>query len=342
MDHQKEESMSDNHTNILTLGVDLGATNVEMAAADSDGHIVAFYKHPTNPEQGAGGVISGVVTGVEECLSDMNREACALGIGIAGQVDHEGVVRFAPNLAWHNVYLKKILEERLHMPVVVVNDVRAATWGEWQHGSGKRVNDLVVLFIGTGIGGGVITGGRLLEGCTNTGGELGHMTIVTGGQKCHCSNAGCMEAYASGWAIARRAQAAVRTDPKAGQQLIAIAGKPENITAITVKDAFRTGDPLAKRLVAETGHYLAAGAVGIVNAFNPCLLVLGGGVIEGLPGIVGMVEKGVRMHALGSAVENLSVVKAALGNKAGVIGAADLARNFVTERDTSRIIWNDK
>ncbi|MFQ5987783.1 MAG: ROK family protein, partial [Dehalococcoidia bacterium] len=189
--------------------------------------------------------------------------------------------------------------------------------------------DLVVLFVGTGIGGGVVSGGRILEGCNNTLGELGHVTLVADGRKCRCPNLGCLEAYAGGWAIAERAREAVSANPGEGEALMSLAGNVGNITAATVSQASRQNDPLAKRLVEETGQYLGAGVVGIVNAFNPCLLVLGGGVIEGLPELINMVEEVTRKCALKPNLEKLKIVKAALGGKAGVIGAAALARNKV-------------
>lgn len=317
--------MRQGQTDSVTVGVDLGATRVRAAVVNHEGRSLALHHHPTDPEMGSDHIIDEIVECVGGCIRGVGQQVSALGVGVAGQVDHFGVVRSSPNLKWHNVPLKEMLEDRLQMPVVVVNDVRAAAFGEWQFGSGRQESDLVVLFVGTGIGGGIITGGNLLSGCTNTGGELGHMTIVVGGRRCHCPNAGCLEAYAGGWAIAERAQAAVREDPCAGRLLLSLAAE-EDITAITVRDAFRQGDPMAGRLVEETAGYLAAGAVGIVNIVNPRLLVLGGGVIEGLPEIVGMVEESVRAHALEPGVQTLSMVKAALGERAGIIGAGALAR----------------
>ncbi|UCE97072.1 MAG: ROK family protein [Candidatus Bathyarchaeota archaeon] len=313
----------------FTLGVDLGGTKVKTALIDFRGQILAVNKHPIHPSKGFEGVIADIIKGIEECLNETRKKAHALGIGIAGQVDWNGVVRHAQNLELENAPLEKILREKLGVPTVVVNDVRAATWGEWRYGSGKGVNDLVVLFVGTGIGGGVITGGNMLEGCSNAGGELGHITIVAKGRKCHCPNMGCLEAYAGGWAIAERAQEAVSFDPKGGLHLTSLADGIENITAATVSQAYREGDSLANQLVEETGEYLAAGIVSIINAFNPCLLVLGGGVIEGLPELVPTVEDFIRKRALESAVENLEVTKAACGDNAGVIGAAALAQSRI-------------
>ncbi len=314
---------------LLTLGVDLGGTKVETALVDVTGRILASRRRLTHPEKGPDGVIAEIVACVESCVAEAGKRAQGIGVGVAGQVDRAGTVRFSPNLGWRNVPLKVRLEEALGMVVVVNNDVRAATWGEWQHGAGQGVDDLVCLFVGTGIGGGIVSGGRLLEGCHNTAGELGHLTIVRGGRHCHCPNRGCLEAYAGGWAIAERAQETVRADPQSGQRLVTLAGSIQQISAATVTQAYREGDAMASRLVEETAQYLAAGVVSIVNAFNPCFLVFGGGVIQGLPDYVSAIERPVRENALKAATENLRIVMAALGDKAGVIGAAALARHKI-------------
>lgn len=310
----------------LTLGVDLGGTKVETSLVDETGRIIASHRRPTKPEKGSDGVIADIITCVESCLGEASKTAHGLGVGMAGQIDKDtGIVRFAPNLGWRNIPLQARIEEALQLPVVVSNDVRAATYGEWRYGAGKGIDDLVCIFVGTGIGGGIVSGGRLLEGYNNTAGELGHVTIVAGGRQCHCRNQGCLEAYAGGWAIAERAQEAVRSNPRAGQHLTELVGSIEQISAATVTQAYSNGDPLAQHIVDVTARHLAAGVVGIVNAFNPYLLVLGGGVMQGLPEYVSMVERMVRRHALESAIDGLRIVMAALGDKAGVIGAAALA-----------------
>jgi glucokinase len=314
----------------MTIGLDLGGTKIQTALVDAAGRIMVSRRQPTNPEKGPDEVIANIVASVKACLGEAGKTVQGLGVGVAGQLDRTGTLRFSPNLpGWRNVPLKVELEDALAMPVVITNDVRAATWGEWRHGTGQDVDDMVCLFVGTGIGGGVVSGGRLMDGCSNTAGELGHMTIVADGRRCHCPNRGCLEAYAGGWAIAERAQQAVDADPQAGQRLIVLAGDVQQISAATVTHACSDGDPLACRLVEETTQYLAAGVVGIVNAFNPCLLVLGGGVIQGRPEYVPTVERLVRKNALQTAVEGSRIVIAALGNKAGVIGAAALARDMI-------------
>ncbi|MHA2066667.1 MAG: ROK family protein, partial [Candidatus Thorarchaeota archaeon] len=325
----REKLMEQKIIEPLTLGVDLGGTKVNVALVDASGRLLSAHKSLIHPDKESNRVIFDILTGVDVCLSKTGQEAKALGIGVAAQVNLKGVVRGSPNLGWRNVPLKSKLKKQLGLPVVVTNDVRAATWGEWRYGSGRGYDDLAVLFVGTGIGGGVISGGKVLSGCSNSGGELGHITIVYDGRKCRCPNRGCLEAYAGGWAIAERAQGALRTAPEERQHLMSLAGGVEKVTAATVSQGYHEGDLLARRLVEETGRYLAAGVVSIVNVFNPCLLVLGGGVIEGIPELIQIVKDVVQKRALEDAAEKLEIVKAALGVHAGAIGAAALAQKLV-------------
>lgn len=314
----------------ITLGVDLGGTKVEAALVDDKGHIIFSQRYPTHSKNGPAAVIADIQACVKDCMMKASKDAVALGIGVAGQVEPStGSVKFAPNLGWRDVPLGGELEKSIGLPVIVMNDVRAATYGEWFYGAGKGMRDMVCVFVGTGIGGGAVCGGQMLEGCSNTAGELGHITIVAGGRRCHCSNLGCLEAYAGGWAIAERAKDAVKDNSRAGQKLIHIAGAIDKITAATVSSAFKDKDPLAGQLVEETGMYLSSGIVSIVNAFNPCLIIMGGGIIENLPELVPMVEQRARKHALEVSVKNLKIVKAALGGHAAVIGAAAMAKNKI-------------
>ena len=312
----------------FSVGVDLGGTKVEMALVDSEGQILSENRYPTNPREGADSIISNLVESIKKVQKDAGQTASAIGVGAAGQIDTGGVVLSAPNLPFHNTPLKTCLEDELKIPVVVTNDVRAATFGEWKYGSGKDTDDLVVIFVGTGIGGGAVTGGRILKGYTNTAAELGHTTIVTNGRQCRCPNKGCLEAYAGGWAIAERARETVNDYPKNGKRLIEIAGGIAKITSQTVSQGYHEIDPLSVRIIEKTAKYLGSGLVGIVNSFNPCILVLGGGVIEGIPEFIPMVEDIVRKNALKSNTKNLKIEKADLGAKAGVIGAATLVQKI--------------
>ena len=312
---------------VWAIGVDLGGTKVEVARVDREGRVIRRSRRPSRPDTGPASIEKDIAEAVVDLLDQTGEPPFGVAVGVAGQVDPEsGAVHFAPNLDWHDVPLRSDLERALSLPVGVINDVRAATWGEWLFGAGRGFSDLVCLFVGTGIGGGVVSGGRILSGCSNTAGELGHMTIDVRGPECRCGNKGCLEAEAGGWAIARSAREAVAADPPAGAFLLErCGGRPESITAMAVAQAAHDGDWLSGIVVDRATEALVAGAVGLVNAFNPCRLILGGGILEGLPELVGKIEAGVRTRALRAATARLEVLPALLGRDSAVIGAAAFA-----------------
>jgi glucokinase len=322
-----------------TIGVDLGGTKVEAAAVDAGGAILRKIRRPTPVAGGPEAVTAEIV----EMVSGLRGAGPAVGLlgvglGVAGQIEADtGMVRFAPNLGWRDVPFKRNLAQALKLPVALTNDVRAATWGEWLHGAGQGCDDLICLFVGTGIGGGVVSGGRMLTGCSNTAGELGHTTVALGGPLCTCGRRGCLEALAGGWALAREARDAIQADPEGGRGLLEAAAAlkqspatPEEVTAQAVARAAQNGDPLARRLVAAAAQALVAGCASLVNAFNPCRLILGGGVMEGLPELVARLARDVAREALQAATGSLQVLPARLHGEAGVIGAAALARLMVS------------
>lgn len=314
----------------LYAGADIGGTKIGMVLLDARGTVVEQHRHPTKADEGAEAVLRRLADCIRQCFAPHLDRIVSLGIGVAGQVDPQsGSVIFAPNLQWSDVPLAARLREALGFPVAVTNDVRAATYGEWQVGAGKGVEDLVMVLVGTGIGGGVVSGGRLLTGASNTFGELGHVTVVAGGRQCRCGNLGCVEAYAGGWAIGQRARELVAANPKAGKAMVQSAGTADAISAVTVTEAYRQNDPLARELVGDVGHHLAAACVGFVNSLNPARLILGGGVLRGLPELVQVVEREVRAHALKAAAASLEITAASLGSTAPAIGAATLARRTI-------------
>lgn len=310
-----------------SIGVDLGGTKLEAARVDTLGRIRQRVRKPTDVKGGPSAIIEEIIGCVRTLREGIEPPPAGVGVGVAGQVELEsGKVIFAPNLNWRNVNLQADLLHNLGVPVIVTNDVRAATWGEWLHGAGRGCDDLLCMFVGTGIGGGVVSGGRVLAGCSNSAGEIGHITVDLHGPPCSCGNRGCMEALAGGWAIGRQARERVAADPEAGSLLLEMAGgMVEKITAATVARAARGGEPLARELMDRAAEALIAGAASLVNAFNPCRLILGGGVIAGVPELIGRIDQGVRELALASACAPLRVLPAALQSDAGVIGAAALA-----------------
>ena len=203
-----------------------------------------------------------------------------------------------------------------------------AAYGEWKLGAGQNVDDLVCIFVGTGVGGGIISGGRLITGDANTAGEIGHMTVDLNGPSCHCGNRGCVEAYAGGWAIGLAARQFIKKNPKDGAVILEKAqNQIKQVTAEKVQSAARDGDKAAIRILNTAVEALVAGITSVVNILSPRRLILGGGVIEGSPDMIGRIETGVRQKALTAAVRNIEFIKAQLGAKAGILGSALAARD---------------
>jgi glucokinase len=308
----------------FAVGVDLGGTKIEAAVVDETGKVLNEVRRPTDAQNGAPAVTRQIVEMVRQLCEEHADAPMGVGVGVAGQVVAEtGVVHFAPNLVWRGVPLQANLSEALGMRVRVDNDVRMATWGEWLFGAGKGCHDLICIYVGTGIGGGIVSGGRMLTGNSNTAGEIGHIIIDLRGPICSCGNHGCMEAVAGGWAIARKAQTAATTHPLVGAAMLKLSGNHiPGITAEVVAQAYRQQDPLAIRIMSGAVEALVGGMVSMINMCNPARIIMGGGVIEGLPELVGRVEQGARQRALSAATAQLQVCQAELGGTGGVIGAA--------------------
>lgn len=302
------------------MGVDLGGSKIHVGVVDREGCILASRRAPTCVERGIDAVLDSIGTLAEQCLQVAGVPALGVGVGIAGQIDTSaGIVRSSPSLdGWTDVALARRLAERLRVPIVVANDMRAIVQGEWRFGAGRGVSDLVVLFVGTGIGGAVITAGKLLIG-RGYAGELGHVPIIAGGRRCRCPGRGCLEAYASGWALAERTAEALALHP---EHAPAFPGPGVRVTAQHLAHAYASRNALAEALVAETGSLFAAALVGITNVFNPARIILGGGVLDGLPALVDAGRRGLHRDAIAVSREQVAVVRSALGSKAGVIGAA--------------------
>lgn len=311
---------------IWAIGIDLGGTKIEVARVNKEGNYSQRLTRPTIASRGPAAIKKEIINCIKEIIKETNSPPAGIGVGLAGQIDpHKGAVYFSPNLGWQNEPFQEELIKALRLPVMVINDVRAATLGEWWHGAGRGCRDLVCLFIGTGIGGGVISGGRILIGDSNSAGELGHITIDCHGPACRCGNKGCLEALAGGWAIAQRAQELIRNNQKAGLTLLNLAnGQIEEVDAKVVAEAFKKGDFLAQQIIEEVKEALIAGTVSLVNAFNPRRLILGGGVMAGLTELRKFIEDGIRERALKAATVSLEVLPAKLGNLSGVIGAGSL------------------
>lgn len=303
------------------IGVDVGGSKIHVGVVNREGQILATRRAPTEIERGAAALVETIATLAEQCCDEASVAPLAVGVGIAGQIDtRAGVVRSSPNLPeLREVALGLRLGERLQCRVIITNDLRAIARGEWRFGAGRGVSDLVVLFIGTGVGGAVITGGQPLVGAGGFAGELGHMPIVANGRKCHCPGRGCVEAYVSGWALAARAAELLALHP---EHTPAFSSAHGVVTAHDLAGAFAAGDMLAESIIAEAAQHLGAALVGITNVFNPARIVLGGGVLEGLPHLVHLAKKTLERDSIAVSYNRVELVHSALGSEAGVIGAA--------------------
>ncbi len=319
------------------IGVDLGGTKIEVGIVDEAGHIHQHQRLETLVADGASAIEKQVLKSIHDLQEKSGIRALGVGIGVAGQIQPQtGLVVFAPNLRWHNVPLQANIEKAIKIPVHIVNDVRAITLGEWLYGAGRGYKDLICAFIGTGIGSGVVSGGELLTGCSNTFGEVGHMTIDFNGPSCTCGRQGCWEAFAGGWGIAAQAQKAIEAEgySAAGQCMLKLAGdRLHAVTAKIVVDAYRQNDPLAVLLMEKIHKALIAGFANLVNLYSPCRMIIGGGLIEGMPELIQVIDKGVKEIALKAATHSLDIVKPNLGKEVGVIGSAAAIFNLMKHND---------
>ncbi|MGQ9629805.1 MAG: ROK family protein [bacterium] len=318
------------------VGVDLGGTKIMVGTVNSVGQIFSRAKKKTRAGKGPEEVVRRIIDAIGEALDDGGMDlskARGIGIGAPGTLDMaNGIVTFAPNLGWRDVRLKQLVESRLGIPTFIDNDVNMGTLGEYTAGAGRGAKDVVGIFVGTGIGGGIIIGGRLHYGFNYTAGEVGHMVIQVNGPKCGCGNRGCWEALASKTAIARRIKGALdKGRSSILKDLVEDWSKPFKSSLLA--EAIERGDKLADRILKETCVYLGIGVGGIINLLGPERVILGGGVIEALGDkMMPIIKETALNYTIGNAGDNVDIVRAKLGDDAGIIGAAVLAKQKV-DRD---------
>ncbi|HEX6507882.1 MAG TPA: ROK family protein [Chloroflexota bacterium] len=306
------------------LVVDIGGSRVRVAVADSSLALAGRLDEPTDHSLGPESVVAQI--------AGMSRESCkrasvdwsdisSMVVACPGPLDaRSGVVFDPPNLlGWHRVPLRDLLQEQLGVPVYIVNDANAAAFGEFHFGAGRGRRNLVYLTISTGIGGGVVVDGSLLEGTSGSGGELGHMTIDRHGPRCPCGNIGCLEVLGSGSAIARRYAECLAAR---GQFE---AGTPTGADAREVARRAREGEPLAREVFLDAAEAVGTGVVNCINIFNPDVVVLGGGVTGAEDLLFDPVRRMAATYALPRPREFARIVPAELGPDVGLIGAAGVA-----------------
>ena len=302
------------------VGVDLGGTKIAGIVMRDDGEVLETLEAPT--PRTADDIVSALVDAIEDLRA--RGDVGAVGVGVAGMVDVEaGVLRFAPNLPLRELPLRAMLGKRLALPVVVDNDANVAGWGELRFGAARGARDVLAVTVGTGIGGAIITDGRLYRGAHGFAAEIGHVIVEPGGPLCGCGNRGCWEQVASGNAVTRLAREAAAREPD-GAIAGAAGGAPA--TGLHVSAAARGGDPTALAIFAEVGRRLGEGLAGLANVLDPELIVVGGGVAE-----EGELLLDPARAAFWDTVEfrrdrpDVPIVVAELGNEAGAMGAAALA-----------------
>ena len=311
------------------IGVDLGGTNVKTALVTRDGAIVCKDSRPTHADGGPDAVIGDMCAGVDAVLAETGKskdDVLALGVGAPGPMNWQtGVVYSPPNLpGWKDVPLAKLMHERTGLPAYVDNDANVACWGEFWKGSGHDVESLVMLTLGTGVGGGIVVAGQLLRGPDGTAGELGHLCVNRNGRQCNCGAKGCLETYASVSGLVRTA--IKHMDPGRVTVLTDMSsGDPDKITGKMVSDAVDQGDTYAAWVMKETATWLGIGIASLINALNPEVIVLGGGMIAAGDALFVPVRETVRAQAFEVPAKRAEVIPASLGNDAGVIGAAGCA-----------------
>jgi glucokinase len=312
--------------NPLIVGVDLGATQIRAAVTDVVSGLQRRAQCLTLASEGPTAVLGRIVDTIREVTEGADwRQVRGIGVGAPGPLDPwQGVICEAPNLpGWHNVPLKAHLEAEFGVPVCVGNDANLAALGEHRFGAGQGVNDLIYITISTGIGGGIIAGGRLLLGADGLAGEVGHMILKPDGPLCGCGNRGCLEALAAGPAIAR--DAVIRL--KAGEPSIIsdlVAGDLTRVSAETVNRAAHQGDALASDLLRQAGVNIGLGLVSLVHLFNPRLFLFGGGVSKAGDLLFEPMRQTLRERAMPSMQRNVRIQPAALGDDVGLWGAVAL------------------
>ena len=311
------------------VGIDLGGTNVNVGVVDANGKVIAKHALPLGKPETRQEVLDAITRATAETLklAGMTSDAVrAIGIATPGQLDiARGVVVQATNLPdWVNVPLCAALRERFGVATVLENDANAAAWGEYWVGAGKDVSSMVMLTLGTGIGGGIVLDGKLWHGAYDSAAEIGHVTIDHRGRQCLCGNTGCLEAYASADSTVRRFIEAVKSG-KASNLERTVQEHPEEITSKLIHAEAVKGDVLCRKIMEETGFYLGVGITSVLHFLNPAMVVLTGGMIAAGDMLMDPVRRTVSERALARTREEVCIEFATLGGDAGFIGAAGCA-----------------
>ena len=311
------------------VGVDIGGTNIVVGTVAEDGSaVLGIGQAPTLPEEGPQAVVGRIARLVQSSIAEAQKTGgvprdriVGVGIGSPGPLDRErGVVLLTPNLGWRDLPLRDLVSEATGLPASLDNDANCAIYGEWWAGAARGSRFVVGLTIGTGIGGGIVIDGKLYYGTSGVAGEVGHTTIDSTGRRCKCGNYGCLEAYASGPAIAARAVEGLEIGAESDLPE-RVGGDLAKITAQTVYEAAKAGDEYALEIVRDTAKFLGAGVGNLVNIFNPDTVVIVGGVTMAGDQLFVPLRGEVKRRAFKPAVDRCRIVPGELPGTAGVVGA---------------------
>ena len=316
---------------MYTIGIDLGGTNIVASVVDDDYNIIGTSKTPTNAPRSADEIFDDIADVCEEAVKAAGltmEDIDSVGMGTPGTVNQDGIIEFANNLAFNNVPARTMLAKRINKPeekVFIENDANCAALGEAYAGCGNGAKDFVAVTLGTGVGSGVIIGGKIVNGVNYAGGECGHMVIVVDGEQCSCGRKGCWEAYASATALIRQTKKAMEEYPDS--LMHKLAKEEGKVSGRTAFDAMRLGDIAGIKVVDDYIKYVACGLINIVNALQPEIICIGGGICNEGETLMKRLRRFVRSerYSIHSKIQT-KIVKAELGNDAGVIGAALLGK----------------
>lgn len=316
---------------MYTIGIDLGGTNIVASVVDDDYNIIGTSKTPTNSPRSADEIFDDIADVCEEAVKTAGltmEDIDSVGMGTPGTVNQDGIIEFANNLAFNNVPARTMLAKRINKPeekVFIENDANCAALGEAYAGCGNGAKDFVAVTLGTGVGSGVIIGGKIVNGVNYAGGECGHMVIVVDGEQCSCGRKGCWEAYASATALIRQTKKAMEEYPDS--LMHKLATEEGKVSGRTAFDAMRLGDIAGIKVVDDYIKYVACGLINIVNALQPEIICIGGGICNEGETLMKPLRRFVQSerYSIHSKIQT-KIVKAELGNDAGVIGAALLGK----------------
>jgi len=302
------------------VGIDLGGTSAKIACVTGGWKIVRETSVSTSGFPNSGDLARRISFAIKDMLGKDQAER--IGIGVAGDIDPDrGVIRISPNLGWKNVPLKKLFQRHFNCPIFVENDANAAGWGVYKTQAPKNISNVIVMTLGTGVGGGIILNGRLYRGATGSAGEIGHMNIAEKGPLCNCGNRGCLETYVGGPHLIKKVRSGLGRGVKSSLQA-QFRENPAEITPYLIAQAARRGDRYSQSIWEGVGHALGLAIGDLVYILNPQMIFFTGGIAQAGPLILGPLWRTLRQRAFKTPVNAVSIKVAREASHIGVLGAA--------------------